>query len=104
MPSLSQLLSALREQITENLSRSDVLRPLYWVIFLLIIALFGALHEHAPEWVLITVMCMLVMTCFCTHVGMFSSVIEILMRFVPRDTLSARWRLNIGWSGTTQQV
>lgn len=53
MPEFVQFLAAMREQMSAELTRSDVLRALIWPNAGLLIALSGALFSHAPTWALI---------------------------------------------------
>ncbi len=54
MTDFLQLVASLREQMSANLSRSDVLRPLAWLIGLLLTSILGAATVKAPSWVLLT--------------------------------------------------
>lgn len=51
MSNFGQLVDSLREQMQANLSRSDVLRPLAWLVGLLLMALVSTLATQAPAWV-----------------------------------------------------
>jgi hypothetical protein len=48
-----QLLSALREQMNATLWRSDVLKPLAWLIGVLMLAMVILALGQAPNWLLI---------------------------------------------------
>lgn len=50
-----QLVSVLREQINGALSRSDVLRPLTWLIGLFFLGEVGLVSAHADQWILLGV-------------------------------------------------
>ncbi|HWK96318.1 MAG TPA: hypothetical protein VNR39_12935 [Pseudolabrys sp.] len=52
MPNFMQLVSLMREQMNATLSRSDVLKPLAWLVGLLSLAIVLMLVAKAPEWVL----------------------------------------------------
>ncbi len=47
------LVSALREQMQATLSRSDVLRPIAWLVGILVTATVTLVLAKAPEWLLI---------------------------------------------------
>ena len=51
MPEFLQIVSALREQMSASLSRSDALRPLSWLFGILMISFLGCLYERADGWV-----------------------------------------------------
>jgi hypothetical protein len=51
MTGFLQLAASLREQMTANLSRSDVLKPLAWLIGLLLTGLVLAITAKAAGWV-----------------------------------------------------
>ena len=55
MTTFLQLVSSLREQMSANLSRSDVLRPLAWIIGILLTALCMLTFAKAPDWLLVSV-------------------------------------------------
>jgi hypothetical protein len=48
-----QLLSSLREQMSATLSRSDVLKPLAWLVGILTFATVIMVYVGAPNWLLI---------------------------------------------------
>lgn len=50
-----QIVSSLREQMQATLSRTDVLRPLAWLVGLLLTALVALSWASAPQWLLATV-------------------------------------------------
>jgi hypothetical protein len=56
MPDFLQMVSTLREQMNATLSRSDVLKPLAWLVGLLVAAA-GLLvfSGKAPDWLLVTI-------------------------------------------------
>jgi hypothetical protein len=60
MNGFMQMVSALREQMHATLSRSDVLRPLAWLIGILLTATVAALFAKPPEWLLIVMASLLV--------------------------------------------
>ncbi|TGS13736.1 hypothetical protein EN852_014890 [Mesorhizobium sp. M2E.F.Ca.ET.209.01.1.1] len=62
MADFTQLVSLLREQMNATLSRSDVLKPLAWLIALLVASLALSAWVRGPEWLLIADSVML----FCT--------------------------------------
>ena len=62
MTSFLQLAASLREQMTANLSRSDVLKPLAWLIGLLVTAFAVALWAKASAWVVGAVLVGLALT------------------------------------------
>jgi len=56
----AQLVTMLREQMNATLSRSDVLKPIAWLIGILATATLALTFSKAPEWLLICVaICML---------------------------------------------
>jgi len=50
MTGFMQVVSMLREQMHATLSRSDILRPLSWLIALLLLAAILAFYFRLPEW------------------------------------------------------
>ena len=52
MADFLQLVSMLREQMNATLSRSDVLKPLAWLVGILALATVLMLATKAPEWML----------------------------------------------------
>lgn len=54
MPEFLQIVSALREQMSASLSRSDALRPLSWLIGIMLITFLGCIFEKAEQWILIS--------------------------------------------------
>lgn len=60
MADFTQLVSLLREQMNATLSRSDALKPLAWLIALLLAAIALSSWVRAPEWLLISESVMLV--------------------------------------------
>jgi hypothetical protein len=52
MPDFQNLVSLMREQMNSTLSRTDVLKPLAWLVGLIALALTTALFAKAPEWTL----------------------------------------------------
>ncbi len=48
-----QIVSVLREQMNTALSRSDILRPLTWLVALFLFGTIGLLTAHAEEWMLL---------------------------------------------------
>lgn len=59
MPQFQQILSALREQLSANVSRSDVLKPLAWLIGLLLAGTLLSSLEKAPIWLTATLLGMI---------------------------------------------
>jgi hypothetical protein len=53
MTDFLQLISTLREQMHATLSRSDVLRPLAWLLAILIVLIFGLIYLNAPNWIIL---------------------------------------------------
>lgn len=47
MPMFGQIMTAMREQMSATLSRSDVLKPLAWLVGLLLLATFGMVATKA---------------------------------------------------------
>lgn len=62
MSQFAQVLTALREQMTATLSRSDVLRPLAWIVGLLLLALVGMTATKADYVVQITILVLAVLS------------------------------------------
>lgn len=60
MADFMQLVSMLREQMNATLSRSDVLKPLAWLIGILATATSVLVFAQAPQWLLIVAACILV--------------------------------------------
>ena len=56
----------LKEQMNATLSRSDVLKPLAWLIGILTIATALFLYAKAPEWLLISIT-----VCLLLSVGLY---------------------------------
>jgi len=48
-----QIASLLREQLTTSISRSDVLKPLAWLVGMLLSAIILLAYLKAPDWLLI---------------------------------------------------
>jgi hypothetical protein len=53
MTDFTHLVSSLREQMTANLSRSDVLKPLAWLVGILATSTIAAVFGKAPSWLLV---------------------------------------------------
>jgi hypothetical protein len=53
MADFLQLITMMREQMNATLSRSDVLKPLAWLIGILATATIVPLFDKPPEWLLI---------------------------------------------------
>jgi hypothetical protein len=53
MTDFLQLVSTLREQMNATLSRSDVLKPLAWLIGILATMTVFALFAKSPAWILV---------------------------------------------------
>jgi hypothetical protein len=62
MPDFLQLISMMREQMNATLSRSDVLKPMAWLIGMLALATCIALFAKPPEWVLVALISTLITT------------------------------------------
>lgn len=60
MTAFLQIVSALKEQMHATLSRSDVLRPLAWLIGLLLTGVVAVAIGKAPEWLLVLLASLLV--------------------------------------------
>lgn len=54
MSQFTQLLSMLREQMHATIARSDVLKPLAWLITVLCGTTLGSFYLDAPSWFSIT--------------------------------------------------
>ena len=52
-PDLLRLVSVLREQMHATLSRSDALKPLAWLIVIIMTTAVMLVYATAPEWLLI---------------------------------------------------
>jgi hypothetical protein len=57
-----QLVSTLREQMNATLSRSDVLRPLSWLIGILAVMTLGLVAAKAEQWTIAVGMILLVVS------------------------------------------
>jgi hypothetical protein len=53
MADFLQFASILKEQMNAALSRSDILRPLTWLVGLFLFATIGLVASAAPQWMLI---------------------------------------------------
>jgi hypothetical protein len=53
-------MASLREQMSATLSRSDVLKPLAWLIGMQTLAIILLVYVHAPNWLLIILATLLV--------------------------------------------
>jgi hypothetical protein len=60
MANFSQLISSLREQMNATLSRSDVLKPLAWLIGTLTITTVLMVYVQSPNWLLVVMAMLLV--------------------------------------------
>jgi hypothetical protein len=60
MPDFLQLVSQLREQMHATLSRSDILRPIAWLIGILTTTTVLLVVAQAPEWLLFLIAGLLV--------------------------------------------
>ena len=97
MADFLQLISTLREQMNATLSRSDVLRPLAWLIGILTTAIILMVVAKGPEWLLILMSVLLV---FSIGIYFFAYVFCL---FRDRDALrSEKYSLHSNWP-TTQQ-
>lgn len=81
MANFMQLVSMLREQMNATLSRSDVLKPLAWLIGILATATVMALAASAPEWMLVILIWSLV-----GSIGLYAFS-YIFCLFMDRDAL-----------------
>jgi uncharacterized protein YacL len=88
MSDFLNIVSALREQMNANLSRSDILRPLAWVMGILVFGLIGVLLRSPPSWLLV-VMVAFIGTALIIYLGS-----HIFCLFKDRDALrSERYSL-----------
>lgn len=88
VPEFIRFLSTLREHMSAELTRSDVLRALIWPNAGLILALSGAMATHQPDWVLRIIFIML--SIFMTLYG----VAYIYFAFADPDALrSEKYKL-----------
>jgi hypothetical protein len=60
MTEFLKVISLLREQMHATLSRSDMLRPLAWLIGMLLTATVGMAAGRAPNWLLVLMSIVLV--------------------------------------------
>jgi hypothetical protein len=60
MTEFLKVISLLREQMHATLSRSDILRPLAWLIGMLLTATVGMAAGRAPNWLLVLMSIVLV--------------------------------------------
>lgn len=89
MASFLQVLSMLKEQMSATLSRSDVLRPLVWLIGILTFATAAFLYAKAPDWLLV----MMAVSLFLS-IGLYVFA-YIYCLFIDRDALrSEKYSLN----------
>lgn len=74
MPEFVRFLSQLREQMSAELTRSDVLRPLIWPNAGLLLLLGTSLAADAPEWVLKSIVYLLIgfMVLYAIAFGFFA--------------------------------
>ena len=49
---VERIFGSFREQLQANVSRSDILKPLSWLIGLLLSASVGMVYTGAPHWLL----------------------------------------------------
>jgi hypothetical protein len=70
MTTFFQLVSTLREQMNATLSRSDVLKPLAWLIGILATLTVLAAIGKAPTWLLIIFSSLLTVS-ICLYVGAY---------------------------------
>lgn len=88
MPTFSQLVTLMREQMNATLSRSDVLKPLAWLIGMLATATAVALFARPHEWVLTWLLVLL-----AGAVILYALSYSVLL-FIDRDALrSERYSL-----------
>ena len=64
MTDFLQLVSVLKEQMNAALSRSDILRPLTWLVGLFLFATVSLVATEAPQWMLIGAGLLLGLTVF----------------------------------------
>jgi hypothetical protein len=81
MADFFQLISMMREQMNATLSRSDVLKPLAWLVGILATATTVALFASPPEWVLVYLVVTLIVT-----IGLYA-LAYLFCLFVDRDAL-----------------
>jgi membrane protein YdbS with pleckstrin-like domain len=81
MADFMQMVSLFREQMNATLSRSDVLRPLAWLVLITGLTLILLVGANAPEWLLI-----LAGVLFVGSVCIYA-VAYIFCLFVDRDSL-----------------
>ncbi len=81
MADFLQLASLLREQMNATLSRSDVLKPLAWLIAMLVGATVLALFAKAPDWAVIALLATLIVI-----VALYACAYGFCL-FVDRDSL-----------------
>lgn len=88
MTSFLQLAASLREQMNATLSRSDVLKPLAWLVGLLLTGLIMAVATKADQWVIGTLVGAIALA-IATYIGAY-----VFCLFVDRDALrSERYSL-----------
>jgi hypothetical protein len=89
MPDFLQLVSMLREQMSATLSRSDVLKPLAWLVGIVAtataIALFAKPQEWVVHWLLVALL---------SSIGLYGAAFVFCLIF-DRDALrSEKYSLN----------
>jgi hypothetical protein len=60
MTEFLQFFSALREQMSAALSRSDILRPLTWLVGMFLVATVSLIAAKSEQWVIVTLIVLLV--------------------------------------------
>jgi hypothetical protein len=88
MPEFIRLLSELREHMSAELTRSDVLRALIWPIAGLLLAL-GTLAGRVAPWIITDLFMLL-----CGFLGLYA-LIYVVCFFLDRDALrSEKYKLH----------
>jgi hypothetical protein len=57
-----QLISVLKQQMSEAVSRTDVLRPLTWIVGLFLLGIVGLVSVHADMWIIVGAGLLLILT------------------------------------------
>lgn len=90
-----QLASMLREQVNATAWRSDVLKPLAWLIAMLVLLLTMLAFAKVPEWLLISISIALIGSIFFYAAAYTICFLLIVTRFDQKDIPSTRWQLSI---------
>jgi hypothetical protein len=84
-----QLISVLKQQMSEAVSRTDVLRPLTWIVGLFLLGIVGLVSVHADMWIIVGAGLLLILTVFI-YLGSY-----LYCLLFDRDALrSERYSLN----------